>query len=117
MAYAIEGGEEICDRREADAAFAEFRASQNFRLQFVTVAEKEVLADADLASGTNQAFPVVGLGGQLAGQQHFDAAVKKIGGAGMVRTDRLSASACAAAIKPCRKDAGVVEHDAIPGAQ
>ncbi len=113
VADAIEGGEEICDRLEADAALAKFCARQNFGLQFVMVAEEEVLAYADFAAGTDEAFPVIGLGGELASEQHFDAAVKKIAGSGIMRADRLSASASAAAVKPGGKDASVVEHDQI----
>ena len=74
VADAIEGGEEILDALKdglkADAAFAEFRAGEDLGLQIVEIAlaEKETLTDADLAPGTDQTFPVVGVGGELAGQ-------------------------------------------------
>ena len=117
VADAIEGGEEICDRLEADAALAKFSASQDLGLQFVAFAEEQAFADADLAAGTDQAFPIVGVGGKLSRQQHFDAAVEEIAGCGIVRTDRLSAGAFAAAVEPGGKDAGVVEDHQVAGPQ
>ena len=98
-------------------ALAEFRAGQDLGLQFVMLAEEQAFADADLASGTNQAFPIVGLGGELARQQNFDAAVEEITRRGIARADRLSASAFATAIEAGGKDASVVEDDQIAGPQ
>ena len=80
-------------------------------------AEEQAFADADLAAGANQAFPIVGFGGKLAGQQNFDAAVKEIAGRGIARADGLSAGAFAAAIEPRGKDAGVVEDHQVAGLQ
>jgi hypothetical protein len=125
VADAIESGEEIVtalkaalkDRLKADAALAEFRAGKNLGLQFVTLAEKEVFADGDLTAGADQAFPIVGLRGKLAGQQHLDAAVEEIAGGGIVRTDWLSASACAATVEPRGENTGVVEDQQIAGPQ
>src|SRR5271169_129231 len=77
------------------------------------LAEKQAFADSDLAAGADKAFPVVGLGGKLARQQNFDAAVEEIAGGGIVRTDWLSACAIAATVEPCGKDAGVVEDQQV----
>jgi hypothetical protein len=62
-----------------------------------------VFADSDLAAGPNQAFPIVGVGGQLAGQQNLDATVEKIAGA------------LAASMEPSGKNAGVVEDHYVAG--
>jgi len=71
VADAIEGGEEIVvlirGGLEADVALAELGAGDDLGLQFVVLAEKKMLADADFAAGTNQASPIVGLSGELAG--------------------------------------------------
>ncbi len=119
MADAIENREEIvlALEVEADVALAEFGAGEDLGLQFVVLAEEDAFADADLAAGANQAFPIVGIGGELAGEQNLDAAVEKITGCGIARTERLSADACAAAIEPGRKDASIVEDDEIAGVQ
>jgi len=123
VADAIESGEEIVHGLndalglEADLALAEFGAGQDLGLQFVLLAEEEAFADTDFAAGANQAFPIVGIGGELAGEQNFDAAVEEITRGGITRADRLSMGALAAAIKPGRKDAGIVEDDEIAGLQ
>jgi len=120
VADAIQSSEKVGgsgDRLEADAALAEFGAAQDFGLKLILFAEEKALADADFAAGANQAFPIVRIGGELTGQQNFDASVKKIASRGIVRADGLSPGAFAAAIKPGRKNAGVVEDDEIAGLQ
>src|SRR5271170_5325711 len=62
MSDTIEDGEKIRDRQEADAALSIFRAGQDLGLEFGLLAEEQAFADADLAAGTDQAFPIVGLG-------------------------------------------------------
>jgi hypothetical protein len=122
VADAVEKGKEIVvfmppvpARLKADAALAEFGAGKNLGLQFVVFAEKQAFADADLAAGTNQTFPIVGIGGELAGKQDFDAAVEKIAGRRIMGTDRLSAGSLAAAIEARGKDAGIIEDEQIAG--
>ena len=107
------------DRLKADAAQAEFRAGENLGLQFVEIplAEEQALADADLAAGANQALPIVGLGGELAGQKNLDATVKETAGGWVARANGLSAGAVAAAIEPSWKNAGVVKNQQIAGLQ
>ena len=86
-------------------------------MKFVVLAEEQAFAYADFAAGTNQTFPIVGIGGELAGQQNFDASVENTSGRGIVRTERASADAFAAAIEPGCKDAGVIEDQQISGLQ
>ena len=117
MADAIKYGEEIIDSLEADAALAEIPAGQNLGVQFAPLAEAEALADADFAAGPNQAFPIIGLCRKLACQQNFDTAVKKSTGRRIAGADSLCADAHAAAIKPCRKDPGIVEDQQVSGSQ
>jgi len=121
VADAIEGGEEIVaavkDLLEADAAFAEIGAGQDLGLQFVLLAEEEAFSYADLAAGANQAFPIVGIGGELASQQNLDAAAEKIMRGRIVRAQGLSVDAFAAAVEAGGKNAGVVEDHEIAGAQ
>jgi hypothetical protein len=124
VADAIEHGEELVDASiingstdglKADAAFSELAAGQDLSLQFVALAEKQTLANSDLAAWANQAFPIVGIFGYLPGQQDLNAAVEKIAGRGIARTDRLCPRSFAAAVEPCRKNASVVEDHNIPG--
>jgi hypothetical protein len=121
MADAIEGSEEIVrglkGGLEADTALAELGAGEDFSLQFVFLAEEQALADADFAAGTNQAFPIVGIGRELPGEQNLDAAVKEVAGCGVALADGLSAGAFAAAVEPGGKDASVVEDHEIAGPQ
>jgi hypothetical protein len=81
------------------------------------LAEEQAFADADLAAGTDQAFPIVGLGRNLAREQNLDAAVEEIPGRRILRTDRLSMGAYATAIEASWKNAGVVENHDIAGVQ
>ncbi len=100
----------VIDRRKTDVAFAEGSAGDDLGLEFVVLAEKQALADADLAAGTNQAFPIVGLGGKLASEQDLDASVKKIAGGGVAAADGLGAKAGAVSVETGGKDASVVEN-------
>jgi hypothetical protein len=125
VANAIKGSEEVVvltlGGLKADAALAEFPSAQDLGLQFVEIAialaKEQPFADADLAAGPNQTLPIVGLGGELAGEQNLDAAAEEIAGGRIVRADRLSAGAFAASIEPRWKDAGVVENQQIAGLQ
>jgi hypothetical protein len=123
VADAIEESEEIVwigvvrsvERLEADAALSEFGAGEDLGLQIIVLSEEEAFADADLAAGANQALPIVGVGGELAGQENFDASVKKVAGGGIARADGLSVGAFAATVETGGKDAGVVEDEQIAG--
>jgi len=129
MADTIEGREEIVrallgtfvgilnDWPKADAALAEFGAGKDLGLKFVSLSEEQAFADADLAAGPDQTLPIVGMGGELAGQQNLDAAVEEIARGGIVWADGMSAGAFAATVESGRKDAGVVEDHEIAGLQ
>jgi hypothetical protein len=100
VADAIEGGKEvivILEGLKADIPPAELCARQDLGLQFILVAKEKAFADSDFAAGANQALPFVGIGCELTSEKDFDAAV----------------GAFAAAIKPGRKDAGIVEDDEV----
>ncbi len=104
VADAIEGREKIIHALgglKTDVALAELSARQDFSLEFNLIAEEKAFADSDFAAGANQALPIVGIGRELASEEDFDAA----------------GSAFAAAIKPGRKNAGIVEDDEIAGSQ
>jgi len=64
--------------------------------RFIPLAEKQAFAHADFAAGPNQAFPIVRLGGELAGQENLDAAAEGIACRRIVRADRVGAGAFAA---------------------
>jgi hypothetical protein len=113
VADAIESGEEVVvltlGGLKADVALAEFPSAQDLGLQFaeiaIALAKEQAFADADLAAGPNQTFPIVGLGVELVAEQNLDAAGEDIAGA------------FAASIEPRWKDAGVVENQQIAGLQ
>jgi hypothetical protein len=123
VADAIEDGEEVVgalrSRLKADAARAEFPTGEDLGLQFDLIlrAEEQAFANADLAAGTDEAFPIVGISGELAGQQNLNATVEEIPGCRILRADRLSADAFAAAIEAGRKNASVIENQHIAGPQ
>ena len=116
MADAVEDGEKIfvlSGRLEADAALAEVTAGEDFGLQFVVVAKKQVLADADFTARADQTVPLIG--GNLAGEKNLDASVKKVPGRGILRGEGLRTQAFAAAVESRGKDSGVVEYDQVAG--
>ena len=76
-----------------------------------------MLSHADLSSGTNQAFPFVGIAQQLPREQNFNTASKKVSGRGIARTHRLRPHATATAVKPRGKHPSVVEYHQVAGAQ
>lgn len=124
VADAIEDVVEVGDRvggvpdwMKTDVAFTEGSAGDDFGLQLVLFAEEQVLADIDFAAGTNQALPIVGLGGKLAGKQDLDASVKIAAGGGVAAADGLRAETSAAPVEAGGKDAGVIENDNIVGAE
>src|SRR4029077_231278 len=113
----VERLKEPGDGRKTYLAFAEGAVPSNFRLQFFWLAEGKALADADLASGADQALPLIRILTHLPGQQDFDAALQKIARCRVLGTDRLSFRATSPAVEPRRKYAGVVEHEQVVGLQ
>jgi hypothetical protein len=115
VADAVEDWEEILNGLKANAALAEFSAGEDFGLQFILPAEKQAFADADLAAGPNQAFPIVWVGGKLAREQYLDASVEEIAVGRILRADGMSAGAFAATVEPRWKNARVVEDHDVAG--
>ena len=74
----VDAGEKIVDGVEADAALSERSAGDDFGAERAVFSEEETLADIDLAAGTNETFPFVGVLPELAGKKNFDASVKKV---------------------------------------
>ena len=98
---------------KTDATFRKLPAGNDLRFQFIAVAEEQSFSNADFAPGPNQAFPVVGLGGKLAGQQHLDSAAQEIAGRRIVSADILCTDAHPAPVKPSWKNLCVVEDHKI----
>ena len=113
MADLLDNGEEISRRRETNAALAEFAAGNYLGLKFILLAEKQTLADCNLAAGTHQTFPIVGIRLQLASEQDFDPASEEFAGGWVARAKGLGLKTLTASIKPGGKHFGVVEHDQI----
>lgn len=96
-------------------ALAECCSRDDLGLEFVVLAEIKMLADGDLAAGADEAFPVVRILAELAGQKDLDAPVKEVPGCGIVRAERLRLQTCAPAVKAGGKDASIVEDDEVAG--
>src|SRR5712671_1193719 len=115
VADAVQNGIEIVNPLEANAAFAEFPSAENFGPQLIVFTEKQPFTYANLAAGTNQAFPIVRLGCELAGEQNLDTALEEIASRGIMVAHSVSPRAFAAAIEPRGKDTGIVEYQQIAG--
>lgn len=113
MADQVNASEEIEHGSEADMTLAEFPAGDDFGLKFVVLSKKKMLADRDLASRTNQAFPFVGIVSELTGEQNLDTAAKKLAGSRIPRADGLRFKTFAATVEARRKHPRVVENDEI----
>jgi len=74
-----------------------------------------VFSNTKLAARPNQAFPIVGLTGELAREKNLDTTLKKIASGTVARAYGLNMYAFAPAIKACGKDAGIVEDHQIAG--
>ena len=98
-------------------AFTKLAAGDHFGLEFVVITEIEMLADADLAAGADQAFPYIGIVIQLASEQDLDASVKKIARGGIVGAEWLRLKTSASPIEASGKHARIVEDDKIVGAK
>ncbi len=109
--------EKLLYRSEADAALAKIAARDDFGLEFVVIfvviSEEQTFTDADFASGAHQAFPFVGFGLQLPGEEDFYSSVEKIPGRRIARAHCLRSQPAAASVEARGKDAGVVEDDQI----
>lgn len=117
MSYLVNAREEIVDRIEPDAAFSERSASENLGAEFVALAEEQLFANVDLAAGTYQAFPFIGILLQLTSEENFDPSAKEVPGGGVTRAQALRLKTGAASVKTRRKNSGVVENQEIVGAE
>ena len=70
--------EKVVHRSETDVALAKFAAGDDLSLELVIIAEGKVLADSDFAARADETFPIVRVALQLACEQDFDLAAKKI---------------------------------------
>ena len=104
-------------RFKTNAALAELPASEHSGLQFTGFAEKQSFPNANFSSGPNQALPIVGLGGKLAGQQNFDTAAKEIASRRIAWANRVSTDALSSAVKPRWKYPSVIEDEQVAGPQ
>jgi hypothetical protein len=122
MTEPLDFGEEVVHGLEADAPFTKSAAGDDLGLKFVVVSEEEAFAHSDFATGAHQAFPFIGVpwvlgGGDLAGEQDFNAATKKIPSRGIARTKGLGLKTGSPAVQARWKDAGVVEYNEVVGPQ
>lgn len=108
---------EVVHRSEADVALTKLAAGDDLGLKLVVIAEEKMLAYPNFAAWADETFPIIRIALQLAGEQDFDAAAKKVARSGIVWTDRLGLEACAASIEAGRKHARVVKDEEIAGAQ
>jgi hypothetical protein len=81
------------------------------------IAEEQALADSDLPSGTNQALPLVGFVGDLAGKKDFDFPPAQVRKRGMAGSHRLRGFAFAAAMEAGGENPRIVEDQYIAGPQ
>lgn len=81
------------------------------------VAEEKVFANIDFATGTDEAFPLIRILPELAGEENLDASVKKVAGSGITRTQRLRLKTGTTSIEASGKHACVVEDQEIVGAE
>lgn len=110
-------GEEILGGGKANVAFAEFTARDDLGLKFIVVAEKETFADADLAAGTNEAFPFIGIGLELASEEDFDPSMEEVAAGGIARAEGLRAQAGTASVEAGGKYFCIVEDQEVGGVE
>ena len=71
MAQSLQSCEKVWRCGEAQGALAERTSGEDFGLElgvFWILSEEEMFSDANLFAGADQAFPVVGLARELAGE-------------------------------------------------
>lgn len=88
VAQALQRGEEIRRRGEAQAPFAVVSACHDLGQEFA-LPEFEVFAHVDFASGTDQGFPFGRILAELPGQQYLDPAFQEIACRRIPGTDLL----------------------------
>lgn len=117
MSGALEHREEIRHGREADAARAELSSRENFGLKLVLISQNQALADADFASGADQALPLIRILADLSRKQYLHFPMQEVTGGGIAWADGLRFRAATAAKKSSREYFRVVEDQEIVGTQ
>lgn len=117
VADCFHASEEVVHRGETDVALAKLAAGDDLGLELVLIAEEEMLSDSDLASGANEAFPIVRFALQLSCEQDFDTAAEEVARGRILRAERLGLKAGAASKKAGGEYAGVVEYQQITGVE
>lgn len=102
---------------EVQLALAIGAARDDLGPQFVVFSKEQMFADAELAPGTNETLPFVGILLQLASEQDFDPAAEKIAGGRIARAHGLGLQPSAAPIEAGGKHPGIVEHHEVAGAE
>ena len=115
VADLLELGEQIARARKAQGALAEFPARHD--LGFQAAAESDALADRQLAAGTHERLPIAPVGAGGAQEKDLHLAAQIFVPLGIVPADGQRAHARAMAEQARRKNARIVEHQAIAGAQ
>jgi len=109
--------EEILGWRKANPALPKTPASHHLGPEFVGRPEEKMLPHANLPSGTHQAFPLVGIVADLAGQKNLNAPTEKIAGCRIVRAEGLGLKTSAPSIESRREYPRVIENNQIPRPQ
>src|SRR5215472_4101897 len=76
-----------------------------------------MLPDSDLPPGTNQAFPLIRVAPDLAGEEDLDSSLQKVTGRRIAKAEGLRAGAAAMPVEPGREYTRVVEDHKITGPQ
>jgi hypothetical protein len=117
VADLFKNGKEIIDWTEADVPFAKLGAGDDFGMEFIVITEIEMLADADLPTRADQAFPFIWFVMELASKQDLDASVKKIARGGIVGAEGLSLKTATVSVEASGKHPCVIEDDEIVGTE
>ncbi len=100
---------------KAEGALAECAARHDFGFQ--AALEADALADAQLAAGADQRLPIAAIRADRAHQHHLHPAAEILVALGVVFADGQRAHAGAMAEEARGKHAGIVEDQAIAGAE
>lgn len=117
VADLLDLGKEVIDGRKTNVALAEGAAGNDLGAKLIVFSKVEVFSNANLATGADQAFPIVGVMVQLSGKQDFDASAEKIPGYGIVRAESLRLEAFATPVKTGREYSCVIKHEEVVRAE
>ena len=109
MPDALDGGEEVGHRIEAQGTFAEFAASNDLGMKLVT--KRQPFAYPDLAPRADQRFPIALA--HLLHQQRLALPLQKFFRRRIPRAYRLRMRSAAMSVKPSRKYLCIVEDHQV----